>query len=243
MTEESFKVRYHEMDAESKIPLWVLINYFQESAAEDAHSLSFGWEEFAPKGIAWVVTKFEIKLLKEIQGIQNIKVKTWHCSSDKIQSRRDFVMYNQAGEEIAQGVSWWVILDLEKRRIVRNPPDLMARKGLPCIMESSKVRAPKFDGQMPVKTSEIIARLEDIDSNAHVNNAHFSAWAIDCLPQEVRQNSVLKELVINYKAEVKLGDTVTAKAYADGDGAYWHILTRPADGKEIASVHSVWQKK
>ena len=245
MIEESFKVRYHEMDANGIIPLWVLLNYFQESAGADAHNLSFGWEEMSPKGVAWIITKFEIKLLKEVHGVQTLKIKTWHCISDKIQSRRDFIIYNQAGEEVAKGISWWLILDLAKRKIVRSPQELLERNsGNPApIMEASDIKAPKFDGMEPLKTLNIIARLEDIDSNAHVNNAHFSAWAIDCLPAEVRENSVLKELLINYRAEVKLGDEIVAKAYAQSDNSYWHILSRPADGKEIASVHTVWQKK
>ena len=245
MLDITFKARYHEMDQNGLIPLWTLLNYFQESAGEDAHNLSFGWEEMSPKGIAWVITKFEIKLLKEVKGVQNISIKTWHCMSDKLQSRRDFIMYNQQGEEIAKGISWWVILDLAKRRIVRNPQsllDLNPQNPAP-VMEASDIRTPKFEGVTPLNSIKVIARLEDIDSNAHVNNAHFSAWAIDAMPADLREGLQLEDLIINYRAEVKQADEITASVYPAEDGVYWHILTRPADGKEIASVRTVWRKK
>jgi len=245
MIEETFKARYHEMDADGVIPLWVIINYFQEAAGADAHNLSFGWEELSPKGVAWVITKFEIKLLKQVKGVQNLTVKTWHCLSDKLQSRRDFVIFDEQGEEVAKGVSWWLVLDLAKRKIMRTPAEILARNDSnPApVMEASSLRAPKFEGIEPLSSRKIIARLEDIDSNSHVNNAHFSAWAIDALPDAVREGGELKELIINYRAEVLRGDEIIANIYPDGENAFWHILTRPADGKEIASVRTVWQKK
>ena len=165
--------------------------------------------------------------------------------SDKLQSRRDFIMYDQQGEEIAKGISWWVILDLAKRRVVRNPQSLVElnpQNPAP-VMEANDIRAPKFDGITPLNSIKVIARLEDIDSNAHVNNAHFSAWAIDAMPAAVRESSRLEDLIINYRAEVKHGDEITASVYSAEEGVYWHILTRPADGKEIASVRTVWRKK
>ena len=102
MLQETFKTRYYEMSPDGTLPAWVLQNYFQESAAVDAHNLSFGWEELSANGVAWILTKVQMQLLKPVSGAQKITVKTWHCYSDKIQSRRDFIMFNQQGEHIAK---------------------------------------------------------------------------------------------------------------------------------------------
>ena len=76
MQEEIFKTRYHEMNPKGQIPVWVLQNYFQEAAGIDAHNLSYGWEELSINGVAWILTKLQIQLLKPVSGAQKIKVKT-----------------------------------------------------------------------------------------------------------------------------------------------------------------------
>ncbi|MDR1123367.1 MAG: hypothetical protein LBL61_01905 [Elusimicrobiota bacterium] len=242
MTEENFKVRYYEEDARGALPLWVLQNYFQEAAGIDAHKLSFGSEEFGPQGIAWVLTKMQFKFTAAAKNAQSVKVKTWHHVCEKIQSRRDFIMYDDKGAEICKGVSWWVIIDLAKRRIMRLPQALIDLNPVnpPAVMESAQMKAPDFTGQTPLNNYEIIVRLEDIDSNGHVNNTHYSAWALEGVPEDVRNSKRLDDVFINFRNEALQGDKITIKTYACGDNAFWHILTREADGKEIVSIYTTW---
>lgn len=243
MHEETFKTRYHEMNPQGKIPVWVLQNYFQETAGIDAHNLSYGWEELSANGVAWILTKVQIKLLKPVIGAQKIKVKTWHCYSDKIQSRRDFILFNENGEHIAKGVSWWLIMDLSKRKITRSPQSLidLNDKNPAPIMEASMEKAPRENELgREINSFDVIARLEDLDSNNHVNNSHFSAWAVQSAPQEVSDAKNLEEIIIHYKAEVRLGDKLTVSAHEAGQNAFWHIIKRPADGRDIAAIYTKW---
>jgi acyl-ACP thioesterase len=242
MHEENFKVRYYEMDQNGEVPLWILQNYFQEAAGIDAHNLSFGWEELSTSGIAWILTKMQFKFFKKVKNAQTIKVKTWHHICEKIQSRRDFIIYDELGDEVCKGISWWLILDLDKRKIMRAPKELIALNGTmpPPVMEAHILKNPDFSGQNPLNTVQVTARLEDIDYNSHVNNAHFPAWALAGVPREVYQNKRLGDVFINFKTEVLLGDKININTYIQNGGAYWHILTRENDGKEIASVYTSW---
>ncbi len=244
MQEENFKTRYHEMTPKGQIPVWVLQNYFQEAAGIDAHNLSYGWEELSINGVAWILTKLQIQLLKPVSGAQKIRVKTWHCYSDKIQSRRDFVMFNEAGEHIAKGVSWWLIMDLNKRKITRSPQSLidLNDKNPAPIMEASTEKAPReTELGAPLNTVDLTARLEDLDSNNHVNNSHFSAWALESLPADKTEGKTLVEIIIHFKAEVRHGDKVLSILYSAGQDRYWHILKRPSDNKEIAAIYTKWE--
>ena len=250
MHEEIFKVRYYEVDAGGRLPLWALQNYFQEAAGADAHKLAVGAEDFGPKGIAWVLTKMQFKFTAAREGAlppaprrQNIKIKTWHHLCEKIQSRRDFIIYGEDGHEIAKGITWWVILDLEKRKITRIPQHLidLNPSNPPAVMEGAQMKAPDFGAQPPLNSYEIIVRLEDIDSNGHVNNAHYSAWAMEGVPADVYRAKQLDDVFINFKNEAMKGDKIIAKTYGCGDSAYWHILTREADGKEIVAMYTSWR--
>ena len=90
MTQEEYKARYYEVGPNGQVPLWTLQNYFQQSASTDAHTLSFGLEELFPKGLGWVVTKLQMEFLRPVTLQDTFVVKTWHCLSDRLQSRRDF---------------------------------------------------------------------------------------------------------------------------------------------------------
>jgi len=242
MHEEIFKIRNYETDARGMLPLWTLQNYFQEAAGIDARKLAVGREEFGPQGIAWVLTKMQFKFTAAAKDIAAIKVKTWHHVCERIQSRRDFIMFDETGAEICKGISWWVILDLEKRKIMRLPQSLIDLNPTnpAAVMEGSQMKAPDFTGKTPLNSYEIIARMEDIDSNGHVNNVHYSAWALAGMPADVYNSKRLDDVFINFKNEAMQGDKITVATYAEGANGYWHILTRGADGKEIAQVYTTW---
>ena len=152
-------------------------------------------------------------------------------------------MFDDTGVEICKGVTWWILLDLEKRKITRLPQNLidLNPSNPPAVMEDAQMKAPDLSGQTPLNSHEIIVRLEDIDSNNHVNNVHYSAWALEGVPRDVYNSKMLENVFINFKNEALRGDKVTARTYAVGVGAYWHILTREADGKEIASIYTTWR--
>lgn len=241
MLEENFKVRYHEIDPDHSVPVWVLQNYFQQTAAADADNFSYGWKNLLTSGVAWVLINLNFKILKSVKGIQKIKVKTWHCNSDKIYSRRDVVIYNEKDEEIAYGASSWIIMDLAKRKITRTPDAMLNQKIDPIKdIEPISLKKPLFENIQPVKISIVKTRLEDLDVNNHVNNVHFTAWAIEGVPKNIQDKFKLKEIIINFKNEVLANQTITVKTFKDKENSFWHELTREEDGKQISLAYSVW---
>ncbi|MCL2144110.1 MAG: thioesterase [Endomicrobia bacterium] len=241
MLEEIFKVRFHEMTTDRSVPVWIVQNYFQQAAAMDAKNLSYGIEELFSNGIAWALIDIKFEILGEIKGVQNVKVKTWHCFSDKIYSRRDFIVYDENGDEKIKGASSWVIIDLAKRKIAKTPQSMLSRRIEPIAnMEPAVVKPPPFEGKTPVTSIRIKTRLEDIDINNHVNNIHFTAWAFEGVPETVKQNNSLEEIAVNYKAEAIIGENITVKTYNADNNSFYHILTRDSDGKEIASAYTLW---
>ena len=243
MYTKDFEVRYAELGHNGSVPVWTLQNYAQQVAAEDAKRLSFGWEDFSATGIGWVLIKMQFKLLKEISNIEKLTLKTWHVCSDRLKSRRDFIITDEKGEEIAKAVSWWVIIDLQKRKITRTPESLITKSETKLItsMEEISAQNPDLTGKNPVKQCEIVSRLEDIDVNGHVNNTHFTAWALEGMPADIRNSKKLENLLVNFKNEVKENEKIIVKTYSFESGAFWHFLVRESDNKEIASAYSVWK--
>ena len=47
-----------------------------------------------------------------------------------------------------------------------------------------------------------------IDTMAHVNNVRYVCWALDAVSKNILQGNPLKEIIVNYDAEVLLGEEV-----------------------------------
>ena len=245
MTTEEYKARYYEVGPDNKVPLWTLQNYFQQAACIDAHTLSFGLEELFPKGLGWVITKLQMEFLKPLNLEDTFVVKTWHTLSDRLQSRREFV-FSVNGEVIARGTSFWVMIDLNERKMVRTPQaflDSNATNPKPLDIELSPFKRPQIEGVELLNSNLVKVRLEDLDTNGHANNTHFSAWCLGALPESEVQNLAIKDFIINFKAEALRDDEIDSLVYKTADNTYTHILKRRSDGKEIATALSIWQNK
>ena len=241
MLTDNVTVRYAEKSRDNSVPVWILQNFVQQTAAVDAHAMSAGWEELSKAGVAWVLIKIQFEIFSNLQNVSEIKIQTRHILSDKIKSRRDFIIFDDKGNSAAKIISWWLILDLETKKIIRTPSALLGNKSesLADIQEFA-LKEPEYKELTPVKELKILTRLEDMDLNGHVNNTHFTAWAVESVPEGIRQNKTLKDLTINFKNEAKAGEKIIVKTYQEKETSFWHILVRDSDSKEIAAVYTNW---
>ena len=239
MLEKTFEIRHYEFNAKHELTPWGLQNFFQETACIDADELGFGFKALTPQHIAWVLTKLQMHFMRSLQGCKTAKVKTWVVSASKITSRRDFIIYDQDGNELVKGTTEWVIIDLISRRLLRIPQFILdghPKTEVQGALEQNFVRTPSFDGKEPVNTCKIYTRLEDIDVNNHVNNQHFTSWALQATPKEILDNMQIADILVYFKKEIPLGDILTVNCYkADEENAFWYTLINQ-EGKEASAV-------
>ena len=239
MLEMIFNVRHYEYNSKHELTPWGLQNFFQEAACLEADKLGFGFKALTPQHIAWVLTKLQMQFVRSLKWCDIVKVKTWIVSASKITSRRDFIMYDKEGNIIAKGTTEWVIIDLISRRLMRIPQFIL--DGHPTTateeaLEQNFVRVPSLEGKQAVNSCQVSTRLEDIDVNNHVNNQHFTSWALQATPKEFLENKTLTDIVVYFKKEIALGDTITVNAYkADEENCFWYISTNQ-EGKEASAV-------
>ena len=252
MTHEEFRIRYYELGPDGAVPLHTLCDYFQEAAGLDAHTLACGYEDLAGSGVTWVLTRMQVTPLAKATVGSKLTVHTWHSVSDRLFSRREFYITGEKGEVVVKGSTWWLLIDVRTRKVARTPQSLL--DGNPpnpeFVLVEHNPKAADFGGLAPVATLPVIVRDEDIDSNAHVNNTHFTAWAIESAPREIVGGRALKELVITFKHECFSKDKLKMRVYqlpaAEPDGgaaavAFWHMLARESDGQECARIHTRWE--
>ena len=88
---------------------------------------------------------------------------------------------------------------------------------------------PELVRKHPVTWSEI-------DANGHVNNVKYAVWAIDAVTPEDIKEKPLKEILINYDAEVMPMDVVKISRIRQEteDGLVYYITGKVADKQNFA---------
>ena len=138
-----------------------------------------------------------------------ITLTTWHKGSNRLFFLRDFIVTDKEGRERVKATTSWLVLNLETRRLVRDPK--LMEEGTVCtenVIETpaDKVQMPK-DAEVEHVFDHNVA-YSDIDMNNHTNNAMYMQWAMDAVDYELASSRPVKEITINFNHETKAGDLV-----------------------------------
>ncbi len=239
---DHYRVRGYEVDYSGRAPVQTLCNFMEESAGRHADALGLSVERLQSEGITWVLARLQLEVMGAPQAGEEIRLSTWPVDIQKLQFRRDFIMYGPDGQVLARGITQWVIVNLETRKLERIPSFISDLRPVNAerVMDEADWRIPaQADG--PVLGSFPV-RLADIDRNRHVNNVRFIDWIVESAPFSGQEKaSSLKGLEIIFRAEGLYGDTVIARgASGDKPGEFIHGLFREADGQELVRGRTFW---
>ncbi|MGE4554347.1 MAG: acyl-[acyl-carrier-protein] thioesterase [Desulfovibrionaceae bacterium] len=238
--EREFEVRGYEAGPDRVVEPYRVAEWFQDAAARHARRLGFSMERLWDEGYAWVLARalFRFQALPEAGAV--LKVRTWPSGVDKYFCYRDAVFTGADGGEVVRIGSAWVALDMQARRMT-SVPDWLAR-GLP----EDSTRELEFDCRNLPKLEaaqvavDVITRLDDLDSNGHVNNAKYMAWVLAPFGREDAPGS-LASLDIMFRAEARAGEALVSDCAREADGAWLHRITRVSDGRELIRARSRWR--
>lgn len=196
-----------------------LMGYMQEAATQAGESGGFGRAVIGGKHNGfWMITRMWFRMERPLRWNEELTVHTWHRGAKGVVSYRDYDLYVD-GELVGEGVSAWVMADLDTHRPVRlNTVTEMAEThgGELCKEKTlSKLKAP-------VELHEIekrIMRYSDTDINGHVNNTRYADFACDALRMDkLSGEHYLAEMQIGYLAECRAGEVldICSGEYEDG---------------------------
>jgi acyl-ACP thioesterase len=119
-------------------------------------------------------------------------------------------MTDKDGKTRVKATTSWLVLNLENRRLLRDPN--LLDEGTRCpdsVLDrpADKVVMPKdADSQL---VGEHKVAYSDLDMNGHANNAMYMQWAMDAVNYEISATRAVKEFTINFNHEVKPQETVS----------------------------------
>ena len=240
--EKTYDIKSYEANVKGKIRPNVIFHHLEDVAYENAETYGFGYSQIYPRGLAWFVLKYHIKFNSLPKAWDTISVKTWPCENKGILCRREFEIYSDKNEKIANASSLWALINFESKRIV-NAKKTVEFPPLPTevALETEFEKIETLDNYEIEKN--ITINFDNIDLNGHVNNSIYISWATNSLPFEFLNENSISEIQIEFKNEAKFGEDVVSLAHIDKENnKTYHKLISKTTNAEVALLAVEWVK-
>ena len=235
--ETTTKVRAFEVDANDRLKVNTILDYFQDAASNDAERLNFGYTNFVPMGLTWVLSWAKFEFIKFPKFSDEIKIQTWGKKQFKLYSMRDYMLFNSKEEIICKGTSAWLLIDSKSLRPKILPqlfPEIKMLDTKEALSDLPQKIIPSS------KTENIYStkiRYSDIDLNQHANNAKYIELMLDCFDQEFHKKHTMKTLTVSYNAQSKYGDEIQLSKGIEKDISLTHYV----EAKNLNNGKNVFQ--
>jgi acyl-ACP thioesterase len=222
----------------------ILCRFLEEAAVAHAAILGVAVESLIESGVAWVLSRLHLEMERWPAADEEIVIETWPEAASRLFTERRFEVLDTSERRIGAVSTIWLVLDLERRRPLRLPPQV-----------ADRLREHEL-GPEPRKFSDLVApdpighelgftvRRSDLDLADHVNNTSYVEWAIEAVPDEVWSTADLAELEIHFLSECHHGQTVLSRSQVVDPGKETevrHQLVREEDGAEVARALTIWR--
>lgn len=239
---EELRVRSYEVDANGRASVLAVCNWLQEAAGNHATALVWAVDQLQAQGLTWVLSRLHLRLNRIPAWREPVTVTTWPAGAQRVYAVREFRVSGENGE-IGVATSGWLLVNLASRRPVRPPEPIAAmRAHTPArVLDDPFEKLPELERAEHERSFTV--RYSDLDMNRHANNVSVIAWALEAVPEEVLLGSVLTEFEVDFRAEARYGDHITAQVCAPEPPAeiFLHRLVHEG-GREIARARSRWRR-
>lgn len=220
---EGFTVKFYDTDFRSKVKLYSLINYMQETSEQHSNRLHIGYNDLIGEGLFWVVSRIEVNINSYPKNTDKIIMETWPSGIDKLFFKRNFRILDENNNELGAIQAYYLLLDMNSKfpqrpsRISLGVESIENRFG-----QDNKLDKIKMPSKL-IETSERVVTYSDIDLNMHVNNARYISWVEDFFTLENHSNKRIKLLQLNFIKEAKYNDKVTLNKYIEEASNTYYI--------------------
>ncbi len=207
---ETYIISSHEVQPNGCVRISNLMKYFQKLACDDLDNSELSYNNLCKLNIAFVITRFKMKIYEDIKLYDNIEITTHARGMSGASFIRDFIV-KVNGEKRAYASSEWVLFDLNKRTILR--PSAISQLGtIPTSDEEFQelqTTRRKISNTSPLRTNVREVRYSNLDMNNHLNNTFYADYIFDLVSPEIRTTDKNMFLQIDYKTEARLGDKLS----------------------------------
>lgn len=231
------RVRYSEVDADKKLTIENVVNYFQDCSTFQSEDLGVGIDYLKERDQVWVLNFWQIVIDRVPLIGDRISIHTRPHQLKGFMGMRNFYMKDEAGEIIVKANSYWSLISISEQKPILIPQEMYDKYVLAEKLDMEyaprKIKLPQeadtFEGE------PVLIRFEHLDSNHHVNNGQYIHLALPYLPEDF----LVKELRAEYKKQAFLGAIMHPVVYRFKENEKENIIVslNDDDGKPYAVVH------
>jgi medium-chain acyl-[acyl-carrier-protein] hydrolase len=209
------KTNWHDTDAHRNVRASKIVEYMQETANRQCEASGLPLEKLRDeKGLAFILGALSLNIYKPLHAYDEIEVRTW-CKEAKSYIFNRYFEIIRDGEKVAEAASTWVLIDLEKKTMVRADNYDFMRDCFyyddpvdPAVLPK-KPRLAKDTELYEVGKRTIV--YSDIDYNMHMNNTHYPDMICDFLDEMTDETKAykVKSMSLSYVKESHIGATLT----------------------------------
>ena len=236
IVEQDYRIKLSEIGKENKITNKAILGDLEDIGGIHSNIAGYGILDIPQTKLSWVLLDWKLKIIRRPKYSEKIKIKTWSKNAIKFYTYRDFEVYDENGQVIAIATSKWVLLDIDKEKIVKISDEVLNKyepeleKSVFDISEIEKLQEP----ENYISEVEYTVKKSDIDVNNHMHNLNYLELANEALPEEIYNKQELNNVRINYRKEIKLGETVKCKYSFENNT---HIIVIKSKDKKV--IHAI----
>jgi len=192
--------------------------------------------------MAWVLYKWDITMLSYPLLNANIKLATYAHSFNKFYAYRKYEIFDDKENKIGRADSVWILINTDIRRPMRITKDMFEVYGI-----GDNKNAPiDIENILSINTinseKSFQVRYSDIDTNMHVNNVKYAAWALETIPKDIMLNCELKNIKVTYIKETTYGEIikVSTEVIKEENKTICRHKIVNEEGTEITLLESTW---
>ncbi len=207
------RVRYSEIDPESKLTPAGTINYLQDCTTFHDLDAGMGVDYWKRTGAGWIICAWNILLGDLPKYGEKIRIRTDCYKLRSFLGWRTYRIFGEDGRVAVAADSKWALMDLENLKPRKVTEEVAKAYGndahIPLKWESKHIVLPE---NMQINDPITVTHMQ-LDTNMHVNNEQYLNIAMPYLPADFE----IKKMCIEYKAQAKEGDLIIPKTAALGN--------------------------
>ena len=233
---QTYTICRHDGDHHGNAKPGALLRYGQQIATMHAEAAGLNDELYAATHTAYVLAKLALHIDRTPRVDETLTVITRPERCKRAVNKRITFFYDEAGQQVAVLDSRWVLIDTDKRLILRKHPEAFNdcwAEDVPFELPMKMVKAAPEDC---APAGEYTATYSRCDMNGHMNNTRYVDILCDALPWNVWDEGEVRDLKVYYHREVPRGASFALLQAQTGEKQYYFCGQREEKAAFEASI-------
>lgn len=215
-------------DIDDRLHTWAAVRVCQEVTEHHGNSTGIGFYKLMERNHAWVITRALYNIYRLPNAFEFIDLNTWSRGNNGLIAMRDYRMLAQDGEQLLTGTTYWAMIDMTTRRVVRLTDEIVGYENHDILATGhatlDKIKLPDMSADQPsLQTPATFAML---DHTRHVNNSEYIKLVFDVLHDKGFDTHKPFTLELNFQLETRFGEQLTIH-HCQQNGSHYLQITNP----------------